>query len=112
MLAVDGQMEPGPFQPAKAEDRQARGIGGARGVYHNPLTEHQAERRTIPEFITPPRLIPMQSDIGVMERSGDVVDADIANPRKISPLDAGPSSQVLLPDAEVMREARIQDGGK
>src|SRR5690242_11388141 len=88
MVAVDGEMEPGPFQSAKAQDRQARGIGRARRVHRNPLIELQAERRGIRQFITLPRLIPIQPDIGVITRNGDVVDTDIAALGKISRLNA------------------------
>ena len=82
MLTIDGEMEPGPFQSAETEDRQARGIGSASRVHHNPLIEFQAEWRTALGFISPPRFVPMQPDIGVMERCGEVVNADSADLRR------------------------------
>jgi hypothetical protein len=104
-------MEPGPFQPAQPEDRQAWSSGSARWVHHNPLIELQAERRTIQEFI-PPRLVPVQLHTGAVERSRDVVHADRSDLLKMTRLDARPSNKLFLSDAELVRETRVEDRGK
>jgi hypothetical protein len=112
MLTIDGKMEAGPFQRPKTHDRQSWRIEGPRRVDHNPLTEFHGERRILSRPITLPRLFPMQPDIGIMERSGDVVDSDLADLPEIPRLRAGPSNEVFLSDAEVVGEARVKDGGK
>jgi len=112
LVAVDGELEPRPLQPAKAEHRQAWSIGGSCWVDHDALIQLQAERPIIPHLIALPRLVPVQPDIGVMERNSDIVDADIADLSEILRLQAGPLNEVFPSDTEVVREARIQDGGK
>jgi len=112
MLTVDGKMEASPFQPAKTQDRQSWGIEGPRRVHYNPLIEFHGERRIFSLLITLPRLVPMQPDISTMERSGGVVDTDIADLGEIPRLHAGPSNEVFRSDAKVVREARVENCGK
>ena len=101
-----------PRKPAKTQDWQSRGVEVPRWVHHNPLIDFHRERRIVPRLITLSGLVPMQPDVGVMERSGDVVDADIADLPEIPRMHASPSNEVFLPDAEVVRPARVEDSGK
>ena len=53
MAGINREPESRPFQPAKAQHRQAWGIGGPRRVDHDALIQLQAERPIIFRLITP-----------------------------------------------------------